>query len=156
MQQMRNLGYGKFAIEQQIKDNIGKVIDRIELATDNCVCGGQLFSVDNFGITSLLFGDSIDHTDASFDRLQEAISNAIRSLGQVSLLTFFPQVARQLAHFKLVPFINQLKANFVLVNTYIKYVYVTPFIFTLIAPSLQDRDYKTSTSIANTGRALSG
>lgn len=119
MQQMRNLGFGKFAIEERIKRNIDSVIERIESAPDRCLYGEYLLAVEHFAITSLLFGEHPECTEASFLQLQDAITNAIKSLGQVSLLTFFPQLARQLARFKLVPFLNQLKANFVLVRTYI-------------------------------------
>lgn len=117
MQQMKNLGLGKFATEQDIKGNISRVMDRIECAPDGQVCLGQLLSVHDFGITNLLFGSNVTQQLDGSNQLEEAISDAIRSLGQVSLLTFFPQIARLLAHFKLLPFINRLKGNFLLVYT---------------------------------------
>lgn len=93
-------------------------MDRIESAPDGRVCLGQLLTVHDFGITNLLFGgNSATQQLKDSGQLGEAISSAIRSLGQVSLLTFFPQIARLLAHFKLLPFINRLKGNFLLVYT---------------------------------------
>lgn len=120
MHQMRNLGFGKLSIEQDIKANIGQVIDRIERVPHNRVSADQLLCVEHFSIGNLLFGHCNDRTDGSYCRLQESIANAIRSLGQVSLLTFFPEIAKMLARFKLVPFINKLKANFVTVHAYVQ------------------------------------
>ena len=121
MHQMRNLGFGKFSIEQHIKNNIGRVIDRIERAADSPLTARQLFAIEHFSIVNLLFGECNDRAKSSYSNLQESITNAIRSLGQVSLLTFFPKLARLVARLKIVPFVNRLKANFVAVNAYIKY-----------------------------------
>lgn len=123
MHQMRNLGLGKCSMEHYILENVNNIVAMIEStqAVQRFVTVRQLFNVKTLSITNLLFGDRKDReNDHAFRRLQDSISSAIAGLGQVSVLTFFPRLARQLAAWSVVPSLRRLRNNFIDVNVYIK------------------------------------
>lgn len=120
MHQLRNLGFGKTAMEEHIKSEVEVLSRNIEEISLNepVRMRPMLSSFTSCCIAAFVFGKRFDHNDPSRVMMDAAIQRAVKKLGQTGIVTFFPRLAKIFAFFNLFG-LGQVKKDFLDVNNYI-------------------------------------